>query len=122
MFTYFNMLSNFDTYNSNRERPWAFIRVLVVQYLVLCAVFSVIVCPVLMITSLYRFDCIFLDKCNVYVIIQILCHLLSIVLISIYSTKILCLSVSFDSNTTGITIGTGTAYPFGAPEFTLGFY
>jgi hypothetical protein len=30
--------------------------------------------------------------------------------------------VSFDSNTTGITSGAGTAYPFGAPEFTLGFY
>jgi len=30
--------------------------------------------------------------------------------------------VSFDSNTTGITSGAGTAYPFVAPEFTLGFY
>jgi len=29
--------------------------------------------------------------------------------------------VSFNSNTTGVTCGAGTAHPSGAPEFTTGF-
>jgi hypothetical protein len=30
--------------------------------------------------------------------------------------------VSFNSNMTGVTIGTGTTNPIGAPELTPGFY